>query len=283
VTTAPSARLAAGRPDARGIARQVAAAPVIVLTYAYSGLARLRLLLEQQHGLACTQGTGILPACEQAANAWRTVDDRDTGPLSPLACASVRALTTSLITALLLREGKQRWCEIVTAPPASAETFLHLYPGTRVICLHRACPDVSYAALHAGPWGLGPGFAPFTAAYPGSTAAALAAFWAARTAPLLAFEREHPQHCRRLRYEDLTASRQSGLLTFLGLDGDVPDGPRWPASTAASAGGGPAASDPATGARISAPQPSAMAELIPAPLLSQVNQLAGELDYPPLG
>jgi Sulfotransferase family len=247
-------------------------APVIVLTYPHGGAARLRALLDRHAELAWTSGTGILPLCEQAATAWRAADGRDGqagGALPPLAATSVRALLTSLITSLLVREGKRRWCEIAAAPPAAAETFLRLYPGSRVVCLHRACPQVGYAALHASPWGLsGPGFAPFTATYPASTAAALAAYWAAHTGPLLAFEQAHPGQCYRLRYEDLADGPPTGLLDFLGLDSASLSAPAWAEGDA----GDPAAA--------SSPAPGMPAEQFPARLLTEVNDMMRRLGYP---
>jgi hypothetical protein len=253
-------------------------APVIVLTYPHGGAARVQALLDRYPDLGWTSGTGILPLCEQAATAWRTADGRDGrdgqsgrgGVLLPrLAATSIRALVTSLITAMLAQAGKSRWCEIAAAPPAAAETFLQLYPGTRIICLHRACPEVGYAALRASPWGLsGSVFAPFTAAYPASTAAALAAYWVAHTGPLLAFEQAHPRQCHRLRYEDLAAGPPPGLLDFLGLDVAGLDDP---ARADGAAGVMPPASSPA---------PDFPAELLPAPLLAEVNDMMGRLGYP---
>jgi len=159
-----------GHPGAPG-------APVIVLTYAHAGAEHLRPLLAGHLDLACTSGTGLLPLCQQAATTWRHVEGQPGSALSELAAASIRALATSVITTVLAQTGKRRWCEFATAPPRSTETFLRLYPGTRIICLHRGCADVIRAALHASPWGLsGTSFAPFTAAYPGSTVAALAAY-----------------------------------------------------------------------------------------------------------
>lgn len=157
--------------------------PVIVLTYLHSGAERLRDLLARHPGLACTSGTGILPLCAQAAEAWRSADYHASTRLSPLAVNSTRTLASAIIIALLARAGAQRWCETATADPATAETFLQLYPGKRVLCLHRGCVDVVRAALHNSTWGVaGPAIAPFTASYPGSAVAALTAYWAARTA-----------------------------------------------------------------------------------------------------
>jgi hypothetical protein len=262
----PAARWDDARPAAtRG-------APVIVLTYAHSGAERLRSMLRRDPDLACTVGTGVLPMCEQAAAAWRTADGKPTGPLTALAAASIRALATAIIAATLSGEGKRRWCETSTAPPVYAGTFLRLFPGTRALCLHRSCPDVIQAALHASPWGLaGEAFAPFSTAHPVSAAAALTAYWTAHSQSLLAFERANPGACLRVRYEDLGDDSFEDLRAFLSL-GD--GGPWAPSPVSPGIGTPPAADDP---------PPPFPAGHIPPGLLEQANELMKELGYPPLG
>jgi Sulfotransferase family len=251
---------------------------VIVLTYAQAGGALLQSLLSGHPALACTTATGLLPACDQAAAAWRQADGLRQGTLSPLAAASVRSLAAGVMSAVTARAGGQRWCETAAAEPSAAETFLELYPATRFVCLHRCCPDVICAVLRSSPWGLsGPGFAPYVAAHPASTVAALAAWWAGHAGPLLAFEQAHPRDCLRVRYEDLAADRshaERDILDFLGLDKQWPELPGLPGDDSpAAAAADPASADtPGCGADLPAGQ-------IPAPLLAQVNSLHARLGY----
>jgi hypothetical protein len=252
-------------------------APVIVLTYAHSGADRLWSLLAGQPDLACTSGTGILPLCEQASVSWHRVGGAADGPLPPLAVASIRALAAPLITSLLARAGKRRWCEFATATPGSADTFRQLFPGTRFLTVHRACPDMIHAALHAGSWGLaGPTFASFTSAHPASTAAALTAYWIAHTGPLIAFEQSHPGICCRIRCEDLPDGLDAALCAFLGLAGLGPAQAGWDQADWLSASG----TEPAIDAGLEAAFP---VDQIPPALLAQANDLMKALDYPPIG
>ncbi len=233
-------------------------------------------MLAGHRELACTAGTGIVPLCAQAAAVWRKADGRPGGPLPALALVSIRALATSMISSVLAREGKSRWCEFATAPPRTAETLLKLYPGTSVLCLHRACPEVIRTHLGANPLGTtGAKPAPLTTADLAGAAAALAGYWAAQTEALLAFERDHQQACLRVRYEDLADAPDetlSAIRSFAGLSrpshqvapGTISD------VTAASAPG-----DPAPGMRFPA-------ERLPPALLARVNNLLQQLDYPPL-
>jgi hypothetical protein len=244
-------------------------APVVVLTSEYSGAERLRSLLSANPCMECTMGTGILQLCDQAAVMWRRVEGR--AP-SPLADASIRAMAAKAITIMLARNGGQRWCEFALAQPSAAETFMRLFPETKILCLHRTCPDVIHAALNETQWGLSnPALAPFITAYPASTVAALAAHWAARAEQLIAFEDAHADVCRRIRYEDLVAhprEETAAVLDFLGA-GHEPATPPWADATVIT-------DPPGCGTGLPA-------DRIPPPLLAQVNTLMSRLGYPLIG
>jgi hypothetical protein len=246
---------------------------VIVLAPLYSGASTLRSLLEGHPDLACTTGTGVLPLCEQAMLAWGNADGRPGLPPSSLARTTTRALMASVITSILIREGKPRWCEVAAANPEAAGAFLQLYPGTRFLCLYRACPGFIRAALDASPWGLtDPVFAPFTRAYPASTAS-LTACWVTQASGLLAFEQAHPGECLRVRYEDLTGDQPEAaqrVTSFLGLT----------SSPGRSLHGGP--SEPEPEISRTGPVAGPPAGLIPPALCAQANNLLQQLDYPPM-
>lgn len=266
-------RAGSGTPE-DGIDRK---APVIVLTYANAGGPRLQSLLVSQPELTCTSGTGVLAACERAGVAWRQMEGRPANGLSALAVKSIRAMVTMMITSATVRSGRSRWCEMAAAEPSAAEAFLEVFPGTRFVCVQRSCPDLVSAMLLASPWGLsGAAFAPFVAAYPGSSVAALAAWWVAHAGPLLEFERTHPGACIRLSYEDIADSPDATLhhiRQFLGLGGPH-DLPPEPVADADQAPADDADLDPSTDLPV---------DQIPPALLSQVNLLHAELGYPRVG
>jgi hypothetical protein len=270
VTTAARTAAGAGTTVSAGSS----SAPVIVLAPAYTGASTLRTLLDGHSDLACTAGTGLLPLCEQAMATWRNADARAAGTPTPLAAASTRALAAGVITAILVREGKSRWCETAAANTEAAATFLRLYPQTRFLCLYRACAGVIRAALDASPWGLTDGaFAPFTLKYPANTAASLTAYWVTATASLLDFEREHPASCLRVRFEDLDQGGQTPerITDFLGLARSAPRPlPGWASLDEESPPLVP-------GAELT---PMFPAGLLPPALLAQANDLLGQLDYP---
>ena len=257
---------------------------IVVLTYGHAGGVRLQQLLATDDSLTCTSGTGLLAACEQAAAMWRQAEGRPEGRLSSLGAVSVRSMAMALISSLLSRTGRGRWCETAAAEPAAAETFLGLFPGTRFVCLHRSCPDVIYSTLAASPWGVGgPQFAPYISAYPASTLAALTAWWIGHVAPLLAFEQANPDACLRLRYEDFVADEgaRNDLWKFLGLG---PEAPPLPSAVASR----PADVRPLLGdiAALPPEQPGCGKDFpvdqVPAELLAHVNDLHATLGYPRL-
>jgi Sulfotransferase family len=249
-------------------------APVIVLAPVYSGAGTLRSLLAGHPDLACTAGTGLLPLCEQAMLTWGNADGRPGRPPSSLARTTTRALVASVITSILIREGKPRWCEVAAVNPEAAEAFRQLYPGTKFLCLYRSCPGFIRAALDVSPWGLAdPMFAPFTRVYPGSTAAGLTACWVAQASTLLAFEQAHPGDCLRVRYEDLTGDQSAAaarVTSFLGLTS--PGG--W------SVHGGP--NEPPPAISDVGPPASLPDGLIPPALRTQADDLLQQLNYPPM-
>jgi hypothetical protein len=253
---------------------------VVVLASLDSGGPRLLSLLSASGELACTSGTGVLPLCDQAAQVWRRVENAGpragvVPPLSALAAKSIRASVAPLVMHILARSGAQRWCECAVPAREAAETFLGLFPGTRFVCLHREASQVIRVAVARSPWGLaGQAYRPFVAAHPGSTVAALAAYWIANTEALLAFEADHPGECLRVRFEDLpaaTGNTPAALSSFLGLATtgyrDLPSLPQ---------------DDPPV-PRADAPPPAPLpVEQLPPAVLAQANGLLGRLGYPSL-
>ena len=248
--------------------------PIIVMAYAGSGGDQLRSVLAAYAELACTQRTGILSLFHHAVTTWQTVDGNVGGGVSPLAAASLRALSAGLMTAVLARNGGRRWCEFTSGATTTAESFARFFPQARFLIAHCRADTVVRAGIGSNRWGLeGPEFAPFVSAHPASPVAALASYWAVHTAQQLEFERAHPEECHRIRVEDLTSNGAQALLDisdFLGLDGRGMS----PSFTHYDARNWQVGEDaPATGLPI---------DRIPASLLAQVNELHHSLGYPPV-
>ena len=248
--------------------------PIIVLSYAYAGAERVQDALAEGSSWGCTSGTGIIPQCAAAAEAWRRIEGQQGMTMSRLAAAAIRGLVTAQIAAILASSGRRRWCELTTAAPGAAETFLQVFPDAHFVCVHRSCLGVIGAGVQANPWGLqSPSLRPFLLAYPGNSVAALAAYWVNSTEQLLGFERANQQAADRVRYEDVTARPGQALAAVRAAlgPGDTEDGispaqPGW----LTEPGDAPAEPD------VTVP-----AELIPQPLREHITHLHAELGYPP--
>ncbi|HEX4089144.1 MAG TPA: sulfotransferase [Trebonia sp.] len=248
--------------------------PVLFFSHGFVGGRVLDALLERDPSFVCTFGTGVLAACEQAAQVWRNIENNPTG-MSALASTSVRVLVNTMLTSIRARTGAGRWCEFISADPSVAETFLSLFPDTKCICLHRSCPDSVHLGFNANPWGLaGNSFSTFNAKYPSSQLSALSAWWAARTRTLLDFEAAHPGVSLRVHYEDLVSdplAEERRILDFIGVDNQLSA----LVNESDSAVEIVKAGKPGCGAGFPAGQ-------LPQQLLSDINELQARLGYPRL-
>ncbi|HEY2575675.1 MAG TPA: sulfotransferase [Streptosporangiaceae bacterium] len=266
-------------------AEPAAGSHIIVLTCAHSGAERLGNLLAEDSTVVCTTGSGVIPLCAQAASTWRTAEDSG-GALSTLAAASVRAMAGSVISVIKSRAGRQRWCEISTAPAVSVRTFLQLYPETKIVCFYRDCAGFVGSALRSHPCTLGgPAFAAFAAAHPGNPAATAAAYWHACTGPILSLERDEPGRCQRVRYEDLAGGQAEAerVRTFLGLRQETGGVHRRLGSPVGTGSVAVRPSSPDATVVADAADAADAVDRIPLTLLGQVNRLQGMLGYPPVG
>jgi protein-tyrosine sulfotransferase len=244
--------------------------PVVVLTYAYSGVAQLRKLLDGHPGLACLSGVGLAQMCEQILNSWEHLETPAArlakGIPSRLAVNTTRSMINTMVGVDLVRAGKTRWCDTTPGAASAVESFLRCYPEATFVSLHRHCASLISAALRASPWGLNnPGFAPFVTTHPANSVAALAAFWIVHTQAILTEEAAHPDRCFRMRYEDLTArpaETAREVYSFLGLD-DI-----------GCLGANPASAD---GGDTDIP-----AGMISPGMLDLINDLLSELGYRPI-
>jgi hypothetical protein len=243
--------------------------PIILLTCAHTGAEVLRDVLARDPALACTSGTGIVPLCRTALATWRSIDGRGTAR-SALAIRSVRALATTMITAVQAAGGGSRWCELALATPESAAAFLEIFPDTTFICVYRALPGVLAEGLTSYPWGLGGSpFWPYAGSHPGNNVATIANYWVANIQGLLEFEANYFQHCARVRYEDLAADQKSAVsavFSFLGLDAGLLAASHRTAATPTD--------------KSNNPESPAITGGLPAGLSRTINDLSGRLGYP---
>lgn len=243
--------------------------PIVLLTFPYSGAEVLSDMICALPGVVCTSRTGVIPLCHAAASTWKNID-RSRQPLSPLAVASIRSLTSPMLAVLAADSGARRWCETVISGAPVAETFLRVYPGARFICFYRRCDSVIADVVSKNPWGLGDtDFWLHPSAAQGNSVATIAGHWLDRVQGLLEFEAAHAQSAIRARYEDLGhPSAVDALCEFASL----------PSVNRVSEPIAPCSQPPAA-APAPAPVPTSR---IPPAMRQRVNELHDRLGYPPL-
>lgn len=247
--------------------------PIVVLSYAYSGVARLRALLTDLGSITWID-TDLAKACGQLASSWQAIEGHGSA-MSRLAEISIRTHFNTMITACLSANGTARYCFPADAASLAPDDFLRVYPKAKFLCLHRRPLDVIYTAVAASPWGFGGGpCASFAQVHPGNAAAAAAGYWAQQSRQMLTFESAHPERALRLRYEDLDSDPLSTVDAITSYV-DVHQAPDLFARFS-DTGGGAGASQGVTAVGCGADVPR---ERIPPPLRDRINDLAAQLGY----
>lgn len=185
------------------------------------------------------------------------------------------------------RGGKRLYCDKSLDSVRYLPLVRELFPDVRVVLLFRHVMDTVASGIEASPWGFQAyGYAPYVQASPGNTVAALASYWLDHVSEALGWEKQHPESCHRVRYEDLVLAPEetmTALQRFLGVTADpsvlnaaferqAPWGPgdykvEYTASVHASSIG--------HGKRV----PMTM---LPPPLVSALNEQLEALGYEPL-
>jgi len=211
-----------GRPAPAG------AEPVFVLCAGRSGSTLLRFLLDAHPELACPPETRLAALCAQIAGVWSQLEgspmpaERASGPpaIPDAALAGIRHTMNRMIVPYLERRGKRRYCDKSLGAAEYADVLRAVFPGAKFLCLYRHPMDVIASGIEACPWGLnGFGFDAYADGSPRNTVLALARFWAANSAMILAVEERFSECSYRVRYEDLVAGPgevSDGIFRFLG-------------------------------------------------------------------
>jgi hypothetical protein len=263
--------------------------PVFILTSSRSGSTLLRFILDSHPDLACPPETNITGAALHLLRSWSVLEqagDQDRPVLPVPVIESVRGTLDVAFGRYLRRRGKTRWCEKSVETPMYASILRTLYPGARFVCLYRHCMDVIASGIEISPWGLtGFGFSGYAAHSPGNSVEAIAAYWADSARLVLAYERENPDRCYRLRYEDLVADPEAaaaGVFSFIGASQcqgitrkcfEVPHDERGPSDEKIWFTSQVSGSSVGSGRRVPA-------ALISTGTLGAVNELLADLGYP---
>ncbi len=208
--------------------------------------------------------------------------------------AEVRRMVTGLMETYAKSKGKRMWCEKTPRNLSYLGILKAVFPDAKFICLHRNCMDVVHSCIESSKVGFFVDISYYAKNIPSTYArnafghaSVFADSWADKTAKLLAFERDNPERCFRVRYEDIVADPVGTLgpmFNFLGLDFDPAmldavfksKHDRGPGDVKVMYTRRINSKSVGMGSAVSRSQ-------LPAELLARVNGLLEELDYPVVG
>jgi len=291
-----TAEVARGLPAGAATGNYGRLDPVFVLCMGRSGSTLLRFLLDAHPDLACPPETSLPALCAQLAVVWSLIEGAplavergDAPPQVPdAAVRGIRRMLDEMTGSYLGRRGKRVFCDKSLASAHHAGLLRQIYPQARFVCLYRHPMDMIRSGLEACPFGLhGYGFDPYIAGSPGNAVGALARYWLDNATAIAAVEEEHPGLCHRVRYEDLVEDPEgvmAGLYAFLGV-GPAP-GVAGACFSDERERHGPAdhkiwATSSVSGDSVGRGE-SVPAGLIPPPVATAINELAGRLGYLPV-
>jgi Sulfotransferase family len=203
--------------------------PVFVLCMGRSGSTLLRFLLDAHPELACPPETSMPALCGQLAVVWSLIEgaplaaERNAAPprVPDAAVAGIRRMLDEMTGSYLARRGKGLFCDKSLGSARFAGLLTQIYPGARFLCLYRHPMDVIRSGLDACPWGLnGYGFDQYIVGSPGNAVLALARYWLDNATLVHQVEREQPERCHRVRYEDLVEDPETVMrevYAFIGV------------------------------------------------------------------
>lgn len=270
--------------------------PVFVLCMGRSGSTLLRFLLDAHPELACPPETSLPALCGQLAVVWSLIEgaplsaDREDAPpqVPDSAIAGIRRMVDEMTGGYLARRGKKRFCDKSLGSARYAGLLMRIYPEARFVCLYRHPMDLIRSGLDACPWGLtGYGFDQYAGSSPGNAVLALARYWLDNATAIAAFERQYPDRCHRVRYEDLVTGPEEVAADLFGFLSAAPTpGLTERCFTSERERFGPAdykiwATSAITGDSVGRGE-SVPVGLIPPPVIAAINELADTLGYLPI-
>ncbi|MGH3165664.1 MAG: sulfotransferase family protein [Trebonia sp.] len=283
--------------------------PVFVLCAGRSGSTLLRFLLDSHPALACPPETRIPWLCTQMVSAWSVLEGASAGAhadesdnsnmrqqsgepaaeVPPAVVAGLRQSFDPMIASFLAHAGKERYCDKSLGGAMHSGLLKRMWPESLFISLYRHPMDIIGSGIEASPWGLsGYGFEGYAAGNPGNSVAALARYWVDYTAEIVAAEDRLGRSCLRLRYEDLVAEPEAEAKRLFGFLG-VPEVPGITETlfSRQRQRTGPGDHKIWQTTRIGGDSVGrgwdVPARLIPPPLLTDINGLAGRIGYLPVG
>jgi len=187
--------------------------PVFLVASARSGSTLMRFLIDEHPNIACPPEMDLAEACLALCRVVRALESQPgEGRGEKAGLSEARTVMDDLLQQYLRSRNKRRWCEKSPGSVRYLPLLAKLWPEAQFVCLYRHCIDVVHSGLRASPWGLHAyGFAPYAAAHPTNSLAALISYWIDCATAALRFEEAHPERCTRVFYEEVVTSPELTL------------------------------------------------------------------------
>lgn len=262
--------------------RKAPAAKVFVLCTSRSGSTLLRYIIDTHPRICCPPELRLGPLADTLY--WSTLYSvaRVRSPAEDerhrIAVSEVRRVLDDLMCTYAQLKQKEFWCEKTPRNLGHIKLLNEAFPDAHFICLYRNCMDMVHSAIEGNRFGKMGELWDYNRIFE---------IWIEQTSSILKFERENPGRCFRIKYEELVLECPrvlSELFAFLGLE--------WDEKLIEQVFSVPhdvGAGDPkvAFSSRIyqhSIGKGSAIKlETVSQPLLTRINALLRELDYPEVG
>jgi len=271
---------------------QHAAPPVFIFSCERSGSTLLRYIVDTHAQICCPGQLYLGQLCRDLHTTifyslGQTISTTSVEERERMVAAEVRRVVDELMSKYAKAKGKRMWCDKTTLNLQYLKVLNVVFPDAKCICLYRNCMDVAYSSIECSRFGFMPELAPYVQKNPENIVAAMVENWVDKTGKLLAFEREHPECCFRIKYEDVVFNPPETLrpmFAFLNLEwSDTLLDAIFTAPHDAGFGDRKILFLKKIGKNSVGKGSTLPREDIPSDLLGEMNRLLEELEYPIVG
>lgn len=266
-----------------GLEKQKApAAKVFVLCTTRSGSTLLRYIIDTHPRICCPPELRLGPTADTLY--WSTlysvaqVRSPDDEERHRIAVSEVRQVLDGLMCTYAQLKQKEFWCEKTPRNLDHVKLLNEVFPDAQFICLYRNCMDMVHSVIEGNRYGKMGELWDLNRVFE---------IWIDQVSSILKFERENPERCFRVKYEDLVLDSPrvlSGLFGSLGLEWDEKLIDQVFAVQHDVGAGDPKVAFSSRIYQHSIGKGAAIKlETVPLPLLTKINALLRELDYPEIG
>ena len=184
--------------------------PVFILSCERSGSTLLRMIIDAHPEIACPPQLNLGQACKHLYNLvyysiGQTYKGDTESDRRQWVISEIQKMVGSVMQRYADNKKKKRWCEKTTLNINYIKLLSEIFPNARYICLYRYSMDVIYSCLKFNTLGFMSELSPYVRDKPGNLVDAMALNWLDKNEKILEFEKENPDKCFRVHYEDIVA------------------------------------------------------------------------------